>query len=254
MSKTKPKLGIIQTRGFGDIIIALPIALHYYEQDYEIFWPITDIWHEQLTHYVRWINWIPVKKDHGPFFWDIPQRELKKIGCDEILCLYNALTGHPEFSNEPYFQFTTFDQYKYVKAGVPFKDKWRLNECISRDMDREMTLYNKLVKNPHYVVTHLNSSEHTVRFDHSAIPTDWDTIPITDEGWIFDWITIIDKAESIVMTNSVFSNLTDQLNLGTDRYFIPLHHMNWSPTFAQTWTWLPNPDLPPHHKTVGTPR
>jgi len=247
------KLGIIQTRGLGDIIIALPIARHYADLGWEVYWPITAAWVQQMTHYAPWVKWIPVEPDQGPFFYDIPMQRLRNFKCDEIICLYNALTGHAEFSNEPFFQFTTFDQYKYVQAGVPFLKKWTLNECITRDPAREQALYDRKVKNPNYVVTHLKSSQYTVRFDTSVIPEGWDIIDITDEGYIFDWIKIIEGAQSIVMTNSVFANMTDQLKIGDDKYFIPLHHLNWSPTWGTVWNWLPNPDLPPHHKTVGTP-
>ena len=253
MSDNKRKLGIIQTRGLGDIIIALPIALHYYEQGNEIYWPVTEVWVEQLTHYVPWVKWIPITADQGAFFYNTPMNRLRNFKCDEIICLYNALTGHPEFSNEPFFQHTTFDQYKYVQAGVPFRDKWRLAECITRDPVREQALYDKIVKNPKYVVAHLQSSATKVDFDRNMIPEGWDLIEIDDQGWVFDWIKIIESAESIVMTNSVFVNMTDQLSIGTDRYYIPLHHLNWSPVLGNQWTWLPNPKLPPSHKTVGTP-
>lgn len=254
MASGNKKLGIIQSRGLGDIIIALPIALHYHERGHQVHWPVVDQWVEQLTHAVPWVKWIPVPADRGPFFYDVPHQRLKNLGCEEIICLYNALTGHPEFSAEPQFQFTTFDQFKYVQAGVPFLDKWRLRDCIKRDFTRERALYDRVITNKNYVVTHLNSSEHTVKFDASVIPTDWQIVPITNDGYIFDWLTILEGAQSLVMTNSVFANMVDQMNIGDDRYYIPLHHLNWSPVWGGHWTWLPNPDLPPQHRTVGVPR
>jgi len=247
------KLGIIQSRGLGDIVIALPIAKHYADLGWEVYWPITAPWVEQMSHYAPWVKWIPVDADQGPFFYDVPLQRLRNFKCDEIICLYNALTGHPEFSNEPFFQFTTFDQYKYVQAGVPFLKKWTLDQCITRDPAREQAMYDRKIKNPNYVVTHLRSSQYTVKFDTSIIPEGWDIVEIDDDGYVFDWLKIIEGAQSIVMTNSVFANITDQLKIGDDKYFIPLHHLNWSPTWGTVWNWLPNPDLPPHHKTVGTP-
>ena len=245
------KLGIIQSRGLGDIVLALPIALHYKEQGYEILWPITDVWVEQMQHYVPWIKWIPLKQDSGAFFYDTPKTLLRNFKCDEIICLYNSLTGHPEFAEEPFFQFTTFDQYKYAKAGVPFLDKWRLNECIKRDPAREQALYDQKVKNPLYAVTHLTSSQHTVPFDASVIPQEWDVIDIDNTGWIFDWLKVIEGAQSIIMTNSVFANMVDLLKIGDDKYFIPLHHLNWSPTFGTQWTWLHNENTSQWHKSVS---
>lgn len=245
---SKKKLGLIQTRGLGDIIIALPIAKFYHDQGWHVHWPVTDAWVEQLEHHAPWVKWIPVKADSGPFFYDIPMERLKNFKCDEIICLYQSLSGHPEFNQEPFFQHTGFDQYKYLKAGVPFLNKWKLNECITRDADREQSMYDKFVSNDKYVVTHLTASHSTAGFDYSVIPGDWQIIPITNDGYIFDWLKIIEGAESIIMTDSVMSNLVDQLGLGSDRYFIPLNHIQLTPTFGHDWTWLTNPTIDPRTK------
>lgn len=55
---------------------------------------------------------------------------------------------------------------------------------------------------------------------------------------IFDWLKIIEGAESLVMVDSVFSNLVDQMNLGQDRYFIPRSHIGLTPVQGQDWTWI----------------
>jgi len=235
----KKRLGIIQSRGLGDIVIALPIARHYYDQGWEILWPIVQEFIPNFERHVPWIKWIPVQADHGPFFYDIPMERLKNFKCDEFLPLYQHLTNH-KFSEEKYFQFTKFDQYKYIRAGVPFLDKWRLADCITRDMPAEEALYNRLVTNPNYAVVHLEGSDHTAQFDTSMIPSDWQTIYI-QEGLtpsIFNWCTIIDKAQSIIMVDSCMSNLTDQLGLGDDHYFIQRSHIGLTPVLNLPWTWL----------------
>ena len=48
------KIGIIQSRGLGDIVIALPIALHYHKLGYEVHWPICE---EFISNFI----------DHVPF-------------------------------------------------------------------------------------------------------------------------------------------------------------------------------------------
>jgi hypothetical protein len=98
------------------------------------------------------------------------------------------------------------------------------------------------------VVTHLNASHSVAGFDHSVIPEGWQVIPITEEGYIFDWIKIIENAESVIMTDSVMSNMVDQLNIGTDRYYIPLNHIQLTPVFGNEWTWLDNPTIDPKVK------
>ena len=247
------KLGIIQTRGLGDIIIALPIAHHYKQEGWEIYWPVVENWVEQLTSVAPWVKWIPVTPDQGSFFYEIPLQRLKNFKCDEILPLYQALTGE-KFHEEVYFQHTKFDQYKYIRAGVPFKEKWNLANCITRNPEREQAMYNLKVKNPNYVVTHLDASSGRVEWDSSMVPEGWDIIDITPEGYIFDWLKIIEGAQSIVMTDSCMANLVDQLGLGDDRYFIPLHHIGLTPVQGQLWTWLTNPKLSPTATTIGIPR
>lgn len=246
-TSTKPKrLGIIQTRGLGDIFISLPIAYYYYKQKWDVYWPIQEEWCEEMNTIAPWCKWIPVTRDHGAFFYDIPLQRLRNFGCDEILPLYNALSNQAEFSQEPYFQHTAFDEYKYHKAGVPFLNKWRLAECITRNTSREQALYNSTVTKPNYVVIHTQGSDSKADFDRSIIPTDWQQIEINNtEHYITDWLTILEKAQSLVLVDSVFANIVDQMNIGDDRYFLPRSHIQLTPTLGNTWTWLTNTHLNP---------
>lgn len=239
------KLGIIQSRGLGDIIIALPIAYHYHLQGYQVHWCVTDIWAEQLRHHAAWCTWHPVKDDGHMFYYDLPMAILKDVGVDEIICLYNSLTGHPEFGQEAYFQHVSFDRYKYLRAAVSFEEKWQLNQAITRDFNREQTLKHDLAIKEPYVVTHLTSSEQTVSLPPGLIPPEYRIIPITNQGYIFDWLTVIEQAEALVMTDSVFANLVDQLKIPTEKYFIPQHHIQLTPQHMMNWTWLANSSLKP---------
>ena len=233
------RLGIIQSRGLGDLIIALPIAGHYHRQGYEIYWPICEEFMGSMTQAAPWVKWIPLQPDSGAFFYDVPMQRLKNFRVDEVICLYQALTGHPEFSAEKYFQYTKFDQYKYIRAGVPFLDKWRLSEYITRDPLREQALYDRLVTNPNYVVTHLTGSSARATFDTSMIPQDWQTIEIDQQtDSVFDWLKILEGAQSLIMIDSVFANLVDQLHIGDDRYFIQRSHIGLTPVQGGHWTWI----------------
>ena len=234
-----PRLGIIQSRGLGDIVIALPIAHYYHLQGWEVHWPICKEFLPHVRQHVPWVTWYAVTTDPGSFFYDQPMRLLQKQGCDEILCLYQALTGH-RFHEELYFQQTKFDQYKYIKANVPFLNKWKLRECITRDLKAEQALHDRLITNPQYAVLHLEGSDHRAQFDTTMIPNDWQTVEITPNQTdsIFNWITLLERAESIVCVDSVFANLVDQLGIGTDRYFIPRSHIGLTPVLGQDWTWI----------------
>jgi len=234
------RLGIIQSRGLGDIVIALPIARWYADQGWDIYWPICEQFVPSFKDSAPWVKWIPIPTDpQGRFFWDVPMERLKNFKVDETLCLYQALTGHPEFSNERWFQYTKFDQYKYIQAGVPFTQKWTLDQCITRDPKREGALYDKIVKNPNYAVVHLEGSDHRANFDWSMIPEDWQAIEISQQSdSIWDWLKIIEGAQSIIMVDSVYANIVDQLGLGDDRYFIQRSHIGLTPVQGQHWTWL----------------
>jgi hypothetical protein len=237
-------LGIIQSRGIGDLIIALPIAHHYHvKEGRSIYWPINEAWVEQMDSVAPWVNWIPLEVDTGAYFYDTPVALLTELGITDHLCLYQALTSHPGFTSEPWFQHTSFDQYKYIRAGVPFLHKWRLAECITRNPEREQALYDQVIGTDTrpYVFTHLTSSGHTVTFDPSIIPEGWRVVPMTDQGYVFDWLGIAERAEAVIMTDSCMANLVDQLQLPVEKYFVPLHHIGLTPVQGCDWRWLPNP-------------
>jgi hypothetical protein len=241
---TQGRLGIIQSRGLGDIVIALPIAGHYHDLGWSIHWPILEQFVPHARAMAPWVRWTPVPYDApGRYFYDVPNRILRQQGCDEILCLYQALTGH-DFHTHACFQHTSFDQHKYTVASVPFVKKWDLARYITRTPAREAALIDQLrTDQPHYAVLHLEGSDHRAEFDRSAIPADWQIIEITAEPdrLLTDWIELVDQADSVVCVDSVWANLVDQLALGSDRYFIPRSHMGLTPVLGQDWTWIEKP-------------
>ena len=234
------RLGIIQSRGLGDLIIALPIAGHYRDQGWEVYWPICEQFMPSMAQAAPWVKWIPIPTDpQGKYFYEVPVARLKNFQCDEIICLYQHLTGYP-FKDEKYFQATKFDQYKYIRAEIPFVQKWQLAQYITRDSVREQALYNRVVTNPNYVVVHLQGSDHRATYDPAIIPPDWQVIEITEQPdtLLLDWLGVIEGAEAVIMVDSVYANLVDQLGLGTDRYFIQRSHVGLTPVLGQHWTWL----------------
>jgi len=178
----------------------------------------------------------------GPcaYFYDTPYQRLRNFGCSEIICLYQALTGHPELQARPEFQIQGFDQIKYSAAGVPFLNKWLLNDCITRDRAAEQELKQRL--NPEgrpYALLHLEGSDHRAEFDRSYIPQEYLQIEITDQSKsIFDWIALMTEAEVLVCVDSVMANLADQLLIPTkvDSYFIPRSHIQLTPVLNGPWT------------------
>lgn len=249
MSKknAKKKLGIIQSRGLGDLVIALPIAKWYADQDYEIYWPICEEFVSSMTSVAPWVHWIPVPVDvKGLFFYDVPMERLRNLGVEEAICLYQSLTGHPEFIKRPEFQITGFDQIKYHIAGVPFIKKWTLADCITRNTDREQALYDSVVgsSTDPYVVIHREGSNHTATIDPGWVPEGWRTIEVTPKtDSVFDWLKVLEGAESIITVDSVMSNIVDQMMITdtVDCYFIPRSHIHLTPVLGGNWTVL-DPD------------
>lgn len=244
MNNNKKKLGLVQSRGLGDLVIALPIARWYADEGYDIYWPICEEFVASMDSVASWVNWIPIPADgRGLYFYDSPMKHLNDLGVDEAICLYQSLTGHPEFTQRPEFQITGFDQIKYHIAGVPFKEKWELARCIERSTIREQDLYDRVVgpsKEP-YIVVHLEGSSHRATWDPSWVPEGWRTIEITElTDSVFDWLSILEGAQAIVAVDSVFSNIIDQLGLteSVDCYFIPRSHIHLTPVLGGSWTVL----------------
>ena len=244
----KNKIGIIQSRGLGDIHVALPIALYYKKKGYEVYWPIYDKWLGQMQHYAPWVKWMPLKREINKghnFFYEEPLLKLKEKNINEIYCLYSFLNSKLELSKVIYFPFVSFDRFKYIKSKVPFSYKWKLNECIKRDYAREQKIYDKYVKNERYVVTHLKASNHIADFDHSIIGSGYYLVEITDDGYVLDWLKVIEKAEMIIMTDSVMANIVDQLMLGKKKYFLQRNNIFFTPVLNSNWEWIENKNMDP---------
>lgn len=242
------KIGIIQSRGLGDIVIALPIALEYKEAGYDVYWPICENFISSFEKTVPWINWLPVPVDKtGLFFYEVPRKLLESVGItdqEDILYLYQYLSSHADLTDQDLFAMMKFDQYKYATAGVAFKRKWELDKCITRNPEREHQLYQQLVQQEKYVVYQQISSDVKYQIDLAAVDPSLQRIEITElTDCIFDWLKIIEGAEMLILIDSVFANIVDQLNLcpDKDKYFLRKwnRRVDGNPVFLQDWMYLP---------------
>jgi predicted nucleotidyltransferase len=236
------KIGIIQSRGLGDLIIALPIAQRYREQGYEVFWPICEEFMPSMTRAAPWVNWIPLKTDqHGNFFYFHAYGNLKYRELDEIVCLYQYLSNMPELSDPTLFPICKFDQYKYAKVGMALKDKLRLPECITRDPAAERELKERVVTRDRYIVVHLEGSSARVDLDFSDIDPAVQIVEIR-EGFtdnVFDWLGVLEGAEAMYMIDSCFSNMVDAYDLCRDKWFIQRSKMDLTPVLLSDWQYFP---------------
>lgn len=244
------RLGIIQSRGIGDIIIALPIAGWYRDRGHSIYWPICAEFISHFEHTVPWVNWIPVPTDpRGDFFYNTPRDYLDQLGVTERICLYQSLTGRPEFSQRPEFQVCSFDQYKYAVAQVPFLHKWRLAEYIQRDAAREQALAAQVLTPgvPH-VVVHDTGSDHACQLPLADwVPADWQIVQVRElTDCVFDWLGVIESAQALIALDSAVANLVDQLCLTQqlECHWMPRSHIQLTPVLGGVWNCLePSPDV-----------
>lgn len=245
------KRGIIQSRGLGDIIIALPIARHYFDQGDEIVWPVCAEFYAGAKSAAPWVNWISIEADSaGRFFLDRPLEVFREWGVDpnEALYLYQYLNTVPELTDPELFNILKFDQYKYQVAGVPFRHKWDLGRCISRSNAGELALKDRLatagfdLKKP-YAVVHLTGS--SARVDESLVTfldpaVQLINVDLYKTASIFDWIGVLESAAAIVCLDSAVANLVDQLNIsGPDLYWIRRSAWDLTPVLGCHWTVVP---------------
>lgn len=245
-NKPRPRFGIIQSRGLGDLIIALPIARYYEQQGYSVVWPICEEFFPSMVSVAPWVNWVPMTTDpEGRFFYDKPFEIFQIHDCESFVCLYQSLTGHPELSGRNYFQVQKFDEHKYTAATVPFWRKWTLNECITRDLEREAELKKRigLKADEAYYVTHLKGSSYSCLPDLSSIPPEWRRVDVDDylTESVFDWLGVIEGAEALVCLDSVVANMVDMMDLQVDKYWIPRSHIHLTPVLGSSWTILTAP-------------
>ena len=230
----RKRVGIIQSRGLGDIIIALPIAKYYFDRGCSIYWPIDKRFISSFKEAVKYVNFLELNFEPSlSGFLTEPEAMLKSLGCSKILNLYSYLSGttslHPE-----YFNSLKFDEYKYAVSSVPFLEKWNLS--IKRNTTREDELYRKLVNNPKYIIVHNIGSNFQFKLDIPDCFIDHQVIYIEEQtNCIFDWLCTIEKASFLIMIDSCFSNLVDQLNINVSKMLILRSDVRFTPVFKSNW-------------------
>ncbi|QWE00600.1 hypothetical protein FD967_00700 [Polynucleobacter sp. JS-Mosq-20-D10] len=239
------KIGLIQSRGLGDIIIALPIARHFYESGDEVFWPINESFLPSFQEATPWVNWIgigwsdPINFD---YMYQVPMDILHKVSVNKVLSLYHYLSTHKDLPNKLLQSTLKFDQYKYAVSNVPFSKKWTLANCLKRNIDRESNLFDKLVKQEKYMVIHQQGSDFSKKFNvDDAKNKGYQIIEISEvTDNIFDWLKVLENAKALVLIDSVFSNLVEQLGIGENvpKYFGVRSDAMFTPVLLGNWQYI----------------
>lgn len=265
------KLGIIQPRGAGDIIITLPIAKWFYKKGIEVHWVIDQVHIKAFQYaapYVKFhsisVNENEIKSNiRHPYWFETPRKILIENKCNEIISfpyeeilhykqlkeladtrIIDPLPINSKICKIPFF--TKFDQHRYVLCSVPFLEKWNLD--IRRNYEREEKLYKQVTNNKPYalfnliggVQEHIKVNVNIPRFLKSINAENLNVIHIsklTDN--LLDWITIIEKATIFVGVDSFYVNLIDQLKIDINKYFIRRSTTHHTPVLGTNWNILP---------------
>jgi hypothetical protein len=239
------RIGFIQTRGIGDIIIALPIADYYEEAGWNVSWPIDASFLKMFQAIKPTIEFIPVDRarEDIDYFQNDPIRLLLERRCDRIVNLYSAFGGM-NVVDARLSSALKVDEYKYAVAGVPFERKWQLE--YERDLDREKALFEKLKIKGDYVCVHDRATYMASPFE---IPHEFTRglevvkiSPITDS--LFDWRLTLERATRLVMVNSSFANFVEPLGLTNDKILFLGEPAQLTPVFASGWRFVfPKPAI-----------
>jgi hypothetical protein len=167
--------------------------------------------------------------------YEVPLECLKGRGCERIIPLYSHLKHRPDIVQKKFAERFRFDEYKYAVAGVPFREKWRLQ--IVRDREREERLFRKVVRSADFVVCHMQGSNMKASIDVQAIAGNREIVEITAiTDNIFDWLAVIERASLRIMIDSCFANLTEQLQVSGPKIFIRRSTSLFTPVLLSDWT------------------
>ena len=121
-------LGIIQPGRIGDIILCLPIAKYYADRGYKVTWPIFSEYCGMFAEVVDYVHFIPITSD---IYKCVSDAKIWLLHNDLILDL--AATFPNSTCTDAYVKSgdglgdIKADQFKYLTAEVPFKEKWNLS-------------------------------------------------------------------------------------------------------------------------------
>ena len=236
------KIGIIQSRGIGDIIIAAPIAQHLINEGNEIYWPIDARFLSFMASAFPAIHFLPIHTEITgdqtiEYFYKNPHKQLIEVNCQKIYCLYSHLTN-VDLPGRNFAKSLKFDEYKYAISGVSFDKKWSLD--IKRSSEREEYLKKTLNITRPYVVTHEQGSDFNISITVPAeVKQRFQVIKIenlTDNP--FDWLGVIAHASKLFFIDSFFSNLVEQLNFNMEKYLILRSDVPFTPVFKNNWIFI----------------
>jgi hypothetical protein len=181
---------IIQPGRWGDILINLPIAKHFDEQNHLVYWLCPGKYHDVFRN----------------IDYATPIENVGSLQFDDVIDLSFGFGGKPEnWWRENKANFESFIAAKYYLAGVNMQLRWQLQ--WKRNEAREQALYDKVVGNKEsYTLTHEDT--HIGRFLYVEVDNKVPFVPVDDFN-VFDWYKVIENADEIHCIDSALSNFIE---------------------------------------------
>lgn len=184
---------INQPCGLGDVLACEPIAKHYHNLGYKIkYWILEE--YEWIRNYIRYIDYIPIKKDQI--------KQSKEIIFKE------------DFIYLPLIHTSVSQNYEWKRVGWLY-DKYIISKLepglwktfeYERNFEKENILYDLLnLKNKDYILINGNSS---VGYRDINIDSKYEKINMHEikDYTMLDWIKVMQNAREIhtVSTSILF--------------------------------------------------
>jgi hypothetical protein len=231
----KRRYCIIQPGHIGDVIVCLPIAKKLADEGGDVVWPL---WSHILPNFTKgnfpYVKFVEIK--YGNEWYQAVLDSCVRENVIPIDLCFNQ-PGTWEGINTKKFKEQTelpFDAFRYQLAGENFKEKW--NFSINRNAQREDYIYNKVCGKTKYIITHFEGTGGFRKEVKIENPSNHDVIeikPYTD--CVFDWIKVIERAECLILVDSCFANLVEQMNLDNKKLFIKRRDFLQTPVLKNDW-------------------
>jgi hypothetical protein len=193
------------------------------------------------------IDFVPVQgspSDGRAYYVDLPLQIVNQYSCERTILFYSNTADAlgMNISDTRLAGSLKFDEYKYAMAGVPFTRKWSLT--VNRDVEREQRLFDSLKIDEPFVCIHDETFQ--ARFPVPIPPEvakEFRIIrvsPKTDS--IFDWLLTLERASQLILVDSCFAHLVDQLKLPVKKTLV-VRNTFWSTAvYRSEWRFVfPDP-------------
>ena len=235
------KIGFIQSGAIGDILIGLPAAKWFVDHGYDVFWPISSSYVNFFRLAAPYVNFltVPVELNSFDFLLGSPRKQLVDIGVQEVFTLYVYLGVNGERYNfgqpDNLPESLKLDEYKYAITGVPFSEKWNLS--IVRNKSAEDLVLESISAHIPFSLIHEAPSGRRRNISGDLPPNDCRRIVRVSEltPSPLDWLAAFEEASVIACEDSVYANLTEQMNLMNRKYLFLRSGCRDTPVFKNGW-------------------